>query len=248
MLSAFGGGQIMGARSGRAPAGVVALHGWRRNHRDFDAVIDGLDAIAPDLPGFGATAPPPAGWGSPEYADALIPVLEQEAPPVVLLGHSFGGRIALLLAAGRPDLVKALILTGVPLLRPGGVPPPRTSRRLRAAKALNRVGLLSDARLERRRRRSGSTDYQAVSGVLREVFVRVVNETDDGTYRRALGAVECPLELIWGENDTAAPLAVADEAAALVPESTVIRLAGVGHLTPTEAPADLRAAIQRHLP
>jgi pimeloyl-ACP methyl ester carboxylesterase len=237
----------MGVRHGRPPARVLALHGWRRTHADFDEVLRGLDAVAPDLPGFGATAPPEAGWGSPEYAEAVIPVLEEEAWPVVLLGHSFGGRVALLIAAGRPDLVKALILTGVPLLRPGGAPPPRPAPGLRLAKALNRVGVVSDARLERRRRRSGPPDYQAVTGVLREVFVRAVNETDDGTYRRALGAVECPIELIWGENDSAAPVAVADEAAALAPGSTVIRLAGVGHLTPNEAPAELQAAIRRHL-
>ena len=247
MLSSFVGGQILGVRHGQAPAGVVALHGWRRTHADFDAVLEGLDAIAPDLPGFGATAPPAAGWGSPEYAEALIPVLEQEAWPVVLLGHSFGGRVALLIAAGRPDLVKALILTGVPLLRPGGAQAPKPAIGLRVAKALNRAGLVSEARLERRRRRSGPPDYQAVSGVLRDVFVRVVNETDDGTYRRALGAVECPVELLWGENDTAAPVGVADEAAALAPGSTVIRLPGVGHLTPSEAPAALQAAIRRHL-
>ncbi len=247
MLSAFGGGQLMGARHGRAPARALALHGWRRTHADFDEVLNGLDAVAVDLPGFGATAPPDSGWGSPEFAEALIPVLEEEAWPVVLLGHSFGGRVALLIAAGRPDLVKALILSGVPLLRPGGAPAPTPALGLRLAKALNRVGVVSDTRLERRRRRSGPPDYQAVSGVMRDVFVRAVRETDDGTYRRALGAVECPIELIWGENDTAAPMAVADEAAALAPGSTVTRLPGIGHLTPTEAPAELRAALRRHL-
>lgn len=237
----------MGARHGRPPAGVVALHGWRRTHADFDNVLSGLDAVAPDLPGFGTTAPPADGWGSPEYAEALIPLLEEEAAPVVLLGHSFGGRVALLIAAGRPDLVKALLLTGVPLLRPGGAPAPKPALAFRVAKTLNRAGVLSDARFEQRRRRSGSPDYQAATGVLREVFVRVVSETGDGTYRRALGAVECPVELIWGENDTAVPIAIAEEAAALSPGATVTRLAGVGHLTPTEAPDDLQAAIRRHL-
>jgi pimeloyl-ACP methyl ester carboxylesterase len=247
MLSAFGGGQVLGARHGRPPARVVALHGWERTHADFDRVLEGLDAIAPDLPGFGATAPPDEAWGSPEYAEALIPVLEAEGRPVVLVGHSFGGRVALILAAARPDLVDALILTGVPLLRPAGFIAPKPSRSLRLAKALNRLGLVSEARLERRRRRSGSPDYQRATGVLRGVFVRVVNETDDGTYVRALGAVECPIELIWGENDTAATVAVAEEAAALAPGSKLTRLVGVGHLTPTEAPDELRAAVERHL-
>ena len=237
----------MGVRYGGPPARVVALHGWMRTHADFDDLLDGLDAVAPDLPGFGATAPPPAPWGAAEYADALVPVLLEEEPPIVLVGHSFGGRIAVVLAAARPDLVRGLILTGVPLLRPSGTRPPRPALAFRGAKALNRVGVLSDRRMERRRQRSGPPDYRAVSGVLRDVFVRVVNETNDGTYRQALASLECPVELVWGENDSAAPLAVAVEAQQLAPQAALTALSGVGHLVPTSAPKELRAAIDRQL-
>ena len=237
----------MGARHGAPPARVVALHGWMRTHADFDQVLAGLDAVAPDLPGFGATAPPPVPWGSSDYAEAVGPVLEEDGLPVVVVGHSFGGRVAVMLAAARPDLVLALILTGVPLLRPPGSPAPKPALGFRAAKTLNRLGLLSDTGMEQRRRRSGPPDYRAVNGVLRDVFVRVVNETNDGTYRRALATVECPIELVWGENDTVAPLAVAAEASRAVPRAKLASLPGVGHLVPTEAPGELRAAIDRQL-
>jgi pimeloyl-ACP methyl ester carboxylesterase len=237
----------MGVRHGGRPAKVIALHGWMRTHADFDVVLAGLDAVAPDLPGFGASAPPPVPWGAAEYAEALIPVLEEEEPPVALVGHSFGGRVAVMLAATRPDLVRGLILSGVPLLRPTGTTAPKPALAFRAVKALNRIGLLSDARMEERRQRSGPPDYRAVTGVMRDVFVRVVNETSDGTYRRALAAIECPIELVWGENDTAAPLAVAAEAKAVAPGAKLTSLGHVGHLVPTEAPGELRAAIDRQL-
>ena len=59
---------------------------------------------------------------------------------------------------------------------------------------------------------------------------------------------KCPVELVWGGGDTAAPPAVAVELAALLPNAApVIVLPGVGHLTPTEAPDALRAAVERHL-
>jgi pimeloyl-ACP methyl ester carboxylesterase len=247
VLSALAGGQMLGARHGSAPARVVALHGWARTHADLDAVLDGLDAVAPDLPGFGATAPPPLSWGAADYADAVAAVCEEEGRSVVVLGHSFGGRVAVMLAASRPELVSALVLTGVPLQRPPGTSAPRPSRSLRMAKALGRVGVFSEARVNAVRQRVAPADYRAAVGVMRDVFVRVVNETNDGTYTAALRRISCPVELVWGENDTAAPPSVAAAAAAIAPHVHLSVLPGVGHLTPIEAPADLRAAIDRVL-
>jgi len=246
VLSALAGGRLLGARHGAPPARVVALHGWRRTHTDFDTVLAGLDAVAPDLPGFGATPPPEAAWCALDYAEAVLPVCE-EGPPVVLLGHSFGGRVAVVLAAAHPERVAALVLTGTPLVRPPGKRAPRSPLGYRLARRLNRLGLLSDARLDARRRKAGSEDYRQAVGVMRDVLVRAIAETDDGTYRRALAAVRCPVELVWGERDGAAPPAVATEAAALTGDARVTILPGVGHLTPTEAPAALRAAVERHL-
>lgn len=244
MLSALPGG-LVGARHGVPPARVVALHGWRRSHSDFSAVLEGLDAVAPDLPGFGAAGPPATAWGAAEYAAAAAPLC-QEGPPVVLVGHSFGGKVAVMLAATQPDKVAALVLTGTPLFRPSGESPPPAPLAHRLAKRLNRLGLISDARMEQRRQQSGSEDYRLAVGVMRDVLVRSIVEVDDGTYRRALTAITCPVELVWGATDTAARPAVAEEAARLLPEANLVVLPGVGHMTPTEAPVALRAAIERH--
>jgi len=246
MLSALSGG-FMGARYGQSPARVVALHGWQRSHTDFAAVLDGLDAVAPDLPGFGATSAPASAWGAAGYAEALLPLVDGETVPVVVLGHSFGGRIAVMLASARPDLVTALVLTGAPLVRPPGVPIPRPSLGLRAAKVLNRIGVVSDKRLEDHRRRSGPADYRAATGVMREVFVKVIAEYNDGVYARAMRELRCPVEMVWGADDTAAPLGGAYAAAELASDAKLTVLPGVGHLTPLVAPEQLRTAIERHL-
>lgn len=246
MLSSLPGGRLLGARHGRPPAGVVALHGWQRTHADFDAVLAGLDAIAPDLPGFGASAPPEVAWGARGYAEAVLPLC-QEGPPVVLLGHSFGGKVAVELAAAHPERVAALVLTGVPLLRPAGQPRVRPPLSHRLARRLNSAGLIGDARMEARRQRTGSEDYRRATGVMRQVLVRSIGEVDDGTYRRALSALRCPVELVWGEDDTAAPPTVAWEAAGLIADARVTVLAGVGHLTPTDAPDALRGAVAKNV-
>ncbi len=121
MLRTFAEGRLFGSVTGSEAPRVLALHGWARSHRDFDAVVAGdgpepLPALALDLPGFGASPPPPAAWGAEAYAELVGRVLDEMGSPVVVLGHSFGGRVALHLAIQRPDVVHALVLTGVPLL------------------------------------------------------------------------------------------------------------------------------------
>lgn len=249
MLKAFDSGRLFGVvHGGDGPARVLALHGWRRTSADFAAVLSGLGAgagvgaVALDLPGFGASPEPPGAWGAADYAKAVAAVLPELGTPVVVLGHSFGGRVAVHLAADHPDAVSALVLTGVPLIRraPSGRPP----LKFRAARWLHRRGVLSDERMEALRRRHGSADYRAATGVMRDVFVRVVNES----YEEPLGRLRCPVELVWGDDDAEARLAVAEEARALLGDrATLTVLPGAGHLTPLTAPDALRAAVERHL-
>ena len=82
-LSTFAGGRLVGVRHGTDRPWMLALHGWRRDHHDFDEVLAGLDAIALDLPGFGAAAAPPEGWDTADYAEWILPVLDEMAPDPV---------------------------------------------------------------------------------------------------------------------------------------------------------------------
>ena len=247
MLKSFAGGVMFGDSVGAGAPRVLALHGWRRERGDFRRVLDGLDALALDLPGFGASPPPNAPCGSAEYAAAVAPVLDEMDGPPVILGHSFGGRVAVHLAEKWPERVGALVLTGVPLLRPASVNAGRGRRpplAFRAARALHRRGLFPDERMEALRKRHGSADYRAASGVMRDVLVRVVNET----YEEQLRAVRCPVELVWGDDDTAAPLEVAERAAEMLGDLVTLTVVpGAGHLTPSTAPDELRAAVERRL-
>jgi len=249
MLRALAGGELFGEAWGRPPAAVVALHGWRRTHADFAGVLGPsapggvLSTIAPDLPGFGATPAPSEAWGSSGYAGAVASLIRSgDGPdgPAVVIGHSLGGRVAVALAAEHPGLVAALVLTGAPLVpRPGRRSRPPAA--FRAARALRRLGLIGEDSMERARRRYGSADYRSAQGVMREVLVRLVNES----YSDVLSALRCPVELVWGEKDTEAPLAVAEGIRSFVPQATLTVCSGAGHLTPIECPGELRAAVER---
>ena len=241
VLRVYAGGQIFGDAYGSGSPRVLALHGWRRERGDFRKVLEGLDAVAIDLPGFGASPPPPEAWGASDYAASAATLLREMANPVVVIGHSFGGRVAVHLAASHPARVSGVLLAGVPLLRLTNAPAP--SMRYRIARQLHRWGVITDARMEARRHRSGSSDYRAASGVMRDVFVRLVNET----YEDELREITCPVELVWGSDDTEVPVAVAERAVELLAHPSLTVLPGAGHLTPLTAPAELRAAVERLL-
>lgn len=244
-LQSFLGGRYVVARFGSGPPAVVGLPGWQRTAADFRSAFSGLEAVAVDLPGFGLSPPPETAWGSPEYAEWLAPLVgelaERGGHPLVVVGHSFGGRVGVRLAARYPELVAAVVLVGAPLARLG--PPARPRLRLRVARRLARAGLVSPVRVDRLRERYGSEDYRQAVGVMRQVLVRTVAEE----YRDDLRHLACPAIVVAGENDPVVPPAMARAVAAQCPAARVVVLPGVGHLVPTEAPDALAREVRRVL-
>lgn len=238
-LRSFLEGALFAEIYGERAPNILALHGWGRRGSDFNAALEGLSAVAPDLPGFGASPPPDDVIGAEAYADIVAGILDSFDRPPVLVGHSFGGRVAVCLAAKHPDRVGNLVLSGVPLIRLHiGRRPPAAYRAIRW---LNRLGMISDERLEREKRSRGSADYRHASGVMRDILVKVVNES----YESQLGRIDSHVHLLWGAGDTDVPVSVAEAAEALLADSTLEVLPGVGHFLPLEAPDALRSAIEK---
>jgi pimeloyl-ACP methyl ester carboxylesterase len=256
MLRSLAGGEVFGEVWGTAPPRVLALHGWRRTHDDFAGVLGpssegGASAsLAVDLPGFGASPEPGAVWGSADYASLVARILDEvrasgpdPSEPFVVLGHSFGGRVAVHLASSRPDLVRALVLTGVPQLVRLESKPKRSPYRYRLVRTLRKANLVPESMLERARKRYGSADYLAAQGVMRDILVRLTNET----YSEQLARISCPLEMVWGDDDKEAPLPVAQAVASSVSGSILTVCPGAGHMTPLTVPHMLRRAVDRAL-
>jgi pimeloyl-ACP methyl ester carboxylesterase len=241
-LRALADGALFAETFGDAPPRILALHGWGRRGSDFGPSLAGFDALAVDLPGFGASPPPSQPIGAEGYAALISPILDMFEEPPVVVGHSFGGRVAVCLAAAHPGRVGPLVLTGSPLLRV--TPALRPSTAYRLIRFLNRVGLVSDDRMERIRGHRGSPDYRAASGVMRDILVKVINEG----YESQLRQIRSRVVLLWGEDDQEVPVEVAEMALRVMRQSGAAAeleiLPGVGHLVPVQAPEAMRRVIQ----
>lgn len=187
---------------------LVFLHGWggsRESLRGIATLFEHTHRVhLLDLPGFGEAPPPPSDWDTVHYTDLVQQyLLERVSGPIVLIGHSFGGRLTVRLAARHLPSVRAIVLMGVP-----GLPQPawsRTRMRRSAIRLLRRVliagrPLIGERGVKWHTARFGSKDYLS-AGAMRPVFVRVVNEDLTESAR----AVACPALLIWGTDDTETP-------------------------------------------
>ncbi len=176
-----------------------------------------IEVAAWDLPGFGDEPLISTGWGITEYAEWVENKLEGGDQEILLIGHSFGGRIAALLASDQPNWLKGLVLIGAPVLRR-----PSLSLKLRIAfyKSIKRIIPLNW------RRKFYATELKdAEQQDLGKIFRNIVEFDQTDT----LNKIKVPTLLLWGANDEAAPIRIALEAHALIPASRLEILPDVGH-------------------
>jgi pimeloyl-ACP methyl ester carboxylesterase len=221
--------------AGAAPAGAAELvwaHGWGHSHASLAPLAEAMrlraDSWLLDLPGFGASPLPPGPWGTEDYADAMAAWLAGlPTCPRVWVGHSFGCRVGVQLAARHPQAVSALFLiaaAGLPPHRSLWTRVRRTPRRF-AFRALRVITPEGPAR-DRLRERFGSADYRS-AGAMRSVLVKAVNEDLSESARR----IRVPVVLVHGDNDTESPPEIAQRFQALIPSSRLHILRGFDHLS-----------------
>lgn len=215
---------------------VVLLHGWGSNIKLFANLIDLLSAkyrvLAMDMPGFGESEEPPSAWCVDDYASFVIDFIKDYAPEkVVLLGHSFGGRVIIKLNS-RNDLPFEIVK--VILVDSAGILPPKTNkkswktRKYKIGKAILSTKIaqkIAPDALENFRKKMGSADYAAASPLMRQVLVKTVNED----LEPLLPNIKCPTLLVWGVNDTATPLSDGEKMEKLIPDAGLVKLENAGH-------------------
>lgn len=240
-------------RLGEGGPPLVMLHGWAQSLDSLRPLGEllgiGTSVHLIDLPGFGASPPPESDWGTAQYADCVLQYLEEhELAPVDLVGHSFGTRIALRLAAGHPDRIRSLILIGAAGLRPRLPLRERLRRRFIRIVGRSLKGWIEPLVSESRRQklgawyveRFGSADYRQ-AGRLRGTLVKTV--TEDLT--EVAASVRAPTLLIYGELDRETPIEIGRRFQALIDGSELVELPGKDHFPFLDTGAHLCAHLAR---
>lgn len=230
---------------------VVLLHGWGTSSQSLQGVASalapGFRVLAPDLPGFGWSDPPPEAWGSAEYAEHVGRLLDEVAPgPVALLGHSNGGRVALRLAAAQPGRVTRLVLVAS-----AGIRPRRGARYhalvgvtklLKGVARVPGLGRLGGRLSVRWRERIGSRDYKA-AGRMRPTLVRLVNED----LSPVLAAIQAPTLILWGDQDREVGRAAVLAMASGIGGARLQVFPGAGHFPLEDQPQPFYRALEGFL-
>lgn len=184
---------------------LVFLHGWGQSMAMMEPIEHHfktrVGTLNVDFPGFGLSSPLLNSWSIYDYADAIQNLLiHLEIKNPVFFAHSFGARVALVLAWRLQP--SKMILTGAAGLKPKLSI--ATKLRIRVFKLLKialRIPVVG-IKLAPLKAYFGSEDYKQTSGPLRQTFVSVVNED----LSRYLKEINTSTLLIWGERDDATPL------------------------------------------
>lgn len=206
---------------------LVLLHGWGQNIEMMMPLSDNLPNFHTtilDFPGFGESEEPKNSFTIYDYVEILEELLESlNIHKPIIMGHSFGGRVAILYAAR--NSVEKLVLFGAPCIRHE-----RKSIKENMFKNIKKLPGMKKIS-EYAKKYIGSEDYRNASPVMRETLVNVINE-DLSNYAKK---IQCPTLLIWGTNDTAAPIEEAKELESLLVDGALIELPGLSHYAYLEA-------------
>lgn len=257
------------ARSRGRDVLVVFVHGQPGSGSDFDPVAELLDlpylVLSPDRPGYGQSGRPPVSMR--ENVDVLAGLIEErDLGRAVVVGHSYGGGIAVLLAAGRPDLVSGLVLAASvgsgehlgpvdrllaapvlgEMLVAGGLGAAGTVLPLLRAPgrlAPGRLGRwmaasLPDAQFARVVTRGGGV-WRSVVSEQRALFAEI------GDVEASIPTLRLPVEVVAGTWDIVVPPVVAACTAASVRGAELWLVGGTGHFLTRDAPRVLAEAVRR---
>lgn len=179
---------------------LVLLHGWGQNIDMMmpigEKFFSKYNVLIIDLPGFGKSSEPDYSWSVYDYAKCVKKIVDDlELERIILVGHSFGGRIGLIYSSLYN--VEKLICMGSPYCKELSKLPLKT----RIYKKFKKIGCLSWI-ANIMKNYIGSKDYKNSSEVMRGVLVKSINleMVDD------IKKIKSPTLLIWGSIDTAVPL------------------------------------------
>ncbi len=207
---------------------VLLLHGWGQNLEMMAYIAAFLSkdfkVTSLDLPGFGKSEEPYRAFSVEDYSEWLRKFNEAlDIKEPIIIAHSFGCRIAFHYAYKYP--VRRMCLTGAAGLKESHGP--LWYFRTYAYKAAKKVLSIGPFKplLRKLQDNVGSADYKSAKGIMRETFVKVVN--DD--VKDLLPRIDVETLLVFGDKDEATPLSQGKMMEKLLPDSALVVFEGADH-------------------
>ena len=227
--------------SGEGQRGALLLHGWGCSAQMMSTVSDLLAkrmrVAAVDFPGHGKQGkalPPPEPWGVPQYMEMAAQIIRKlDLAPCDIVAHSFGCRVAILLASTYPELVDRMIFTGAAGIRKPSSGQATAKQKLYkglrgAMNVLDKVQIFGDLPEKGREalvQKFGSPDYRVLTPLMRQTFNKVIglDLTDQ------LEKIQSSTLLYWGAQDTETPLWMGRLMEEKIPDAGLVVEEGCGH-------------------
>lgn len=229
---------------------ILILYGWGGSARSWNQIQKILEnneynVIIPDFPGFNDTPAPAEPWSVSDYADFIFRFIQSQGlEKFYLLGHSFGGRVAIKFAVKYPEKLKGIIFVSS-----AGIKPKKTFLRkliFILAKFGNNFSFLPGYSFARKifyKFIVRKKDYFKAKGIMKEIFKKVIEE-DLIPY---LSQISIPALIVWGEKDKMTPLSDGYKMNREIKNSELKIIPDVGHAPHLEAPEKLSETILNFL-
>ena len=236
---------------------AVILQGWATELGMYDSVAAAINdeyrVVQLDFPGFGASDEPKEPWNVDAFADFVCDFLEALGiEKATLIGHSYGGRVIIKLAARSAEGRLPFEIDRIILVDSAGVMPERTARQKLSVKRykLKRNFLMSKPIhslfpevIDYWMSKQGSDDYKAASPMMKKCLVMAVNED----LKDIMPLVKQETLLVWGDCDEDTPLSDAKTMEKLMPNAGLAVLEGTNHFSFLYKPVEFRNILRAFL-
>jgi len=234
--------------AGQGPA-ILILHGWGGSSDSWIQVQEilareGFKVICPDFPGFGKSKTPFEPWGVKEYGNFVLNLTKiLELQNFFLLGHSFGGRVAIKFSVLYPEKIKSLILCdSAGIKQKWGIGEKLIFQ-------ISKIGnaIFTPTPLRRFKDKAKNLfyiflrhrDYAKADGTMRETIKKVLTED----LLKDLPQIKIRTLIIWGESDKLVPVKYAHIFKEKIENSELKILPKIGHSPHLEVPEKLTEII-----
>ncbi|MCL2631198.1 MAG: alpha/beta hydrolase [Firmicutes bacterium] len=199
---------------------LIFLHGWGGNKESlsgiYSAFLNDYRIIAVDFYGFGETPEADSPLTLNDYIDSVVEIIEiYGLNKVYLIGHSFGGKVAMGLTLKRADLVNGLVLISASGMRP----------RRKVTYYIKVLKHKLNKKFGIGKPQEGSPDYKKLSAVGKKTFVNIVNTHLD----KKISKINARVLAIWGAKDKETPLYMARRIEKKIKKSRLVIFRNAGH-------------------